>query len=241
VKHAGVALGATAMLALGVLAQSCASVLGVDGAFDAVAAMCQCSDQLQFLGNAAVCEEIISRRVDGASEETRRQWLERFAAEECEECANVLDCYYQTPTCNTGQCTTSVECCGHDDGSGYCLQGTCRRKAPGCKPTNSGCKNPDECCGSESGLAECFFGKCVENCSVGNAANCHDCCMYADVKVPGTGIDQRAICLERSDPFCDLLCDPTKQAQCDGATEECQATCDINDPNEGLCAYVCAP
>jgi hypothetical protein len=222
-----------------VLAQSCASVLGVDGAFDAVAAMCQCSDQLRFLGNAAVCEDIISRRVDGASEETRRQWLERFAAKECEQCANVLDCYYQTPTCNTGQCSKSEECCGHDDGSGYCLQGTCRRKAPNCKPTNAPCETPDDCCGSESVLAECFGGKCVENCSVEGAANCEKCCMYADVKLGGP-IEQRAICLEPGNPACDVLCNPEGEP-CPVASNSCQPTCDINLPNQNLCVYVCAP
>jgi hypothetical protein len=240
VKRVGLALGVTAMLALSTLAQSCASVLGVDETFDAVAAMCQCNEQLKFLGKRAACEALISQRVDGASEETRQEWLEYFAKRECDECANVLDCYYRTPACSTGACTDSEECCGNRDGTGYCLLGECRRQAPGCKTTNQPCQTPDDCCGSEAGLADCFFGNCVENCAVDGAANCPDCCMHADVKVPGSTSEQRAICLKRDDEFCELLCNPNGDP-CLVGSESCQPTCNINDPEQNLCAYVCAP
>lgn len=241
-KRCGLALGLTTMLALAALAQSCASVLGVDATDDAVAAMCQCNERLTFLGSRAQCQELIAQRVDGASEETRQAWLERFADAECEQCANVLECYYQKPACNVGECSDSVECCGNDDGTGYCLQGLCRRKDPECKHTFEACASADECCGAEGGLAECSFGVCVENCSFGDSENCKDCCMRALFDGP-QGPVRRDVCLDPADGACPLLCNPDVEQPCVAATATCKIAndCDVTTKDDVLCPYLCLP
>src|SRR5262249_15590542 len=135
----------------------CASVIGVDDYQDAIAEMCKCNDQLEFLGSD--CVETLSGRLDGASESTRQNWLNRFADQSCAECNHTLECYYAPPTCGTTTCSSSKECCGYEDRTGYCFEGQCVREDKGCLALGKPCAAANQCCGSEANaspaLAEC--------------------------------------------------------------------------------------
>ena len=239
-KRAGLAGALASVLAMAALVQSCASVIGVDDTSDAVAAMCQCNEQLGFLGVS--CASRVGSRVDGASEETRSKWLQFFAEHACDECANVTDCYYQPPACAVNRCESSEECCGYEDGSGYCHFGQCYRKAKGCKQTFEKCGAVSECCGSEADLALCqpFLGlepRCVEQCAQGNV-NCPDCCGDYILE-DGQPLTFCSKPLEAALPGlfdCSRLCDSNPIEACPIDGQQCSTDCNSVTPS---CVYVC--
>jgi uncharacterized membrane protein len=223
------------------LAASCASVIGVDEYSDAVADMCKCNEQLSFLGSVQDCQTTISRRLDGASEETRAKWLQEFADEDCSACNRALRCFYTPPTCSTGSCGSSEECCGAADGSGYCLDGTCFKEPKNCRATGQGCDNVDQCCGSEAGVARCEdqFGTgrvCIENCAPG-AANCPGCCAIIEF-TSGSGTTKLPLCGDESkEAQCGSICDPDNPDDaCPVQGQSCLPDCVSIAP---ACLYAC--
>jgi hypothetical protein len=237
------ALAAATLVGGGLLlAASCAAVIGVDEYSDAVADMCKCNEQLSFLGSVQDCQTTISRRLDGASEETRAKWLQEFAEEDCSTCNRALRCFYTAPTCSTGSCGSSEECCGAGDGSGYCLGGTCYRQAKECVPTGEPCDNADQCCGAEAGLASCDerFGSgraCVENCG-DDDANCPGCCTILEFNT-AEGPMKLPLCGdERDEALCASICNPDNTTDaCLVQGESCQPNCGTIAP--GVCLYIC--
>jgi len=237
---------AAAMLVGGGLvgAASCASVLGVDDYRDAVADMCKCNEQLSFLGSVQDCQNTMSKRLDGASEETRAKWLVEFAEEDCATCNRALRCFYTPPTCSTGSCGSSEECCGAGDGTGYCLAGTCYRQPKDCLHTGEPCDAVDQCCGSEASVATCdnAFGMgrvCLENCAAGGAPNCPGCCTILEFTPVGGETQRLPFCGdEREEQQCAALCNPDDPEDlCLVQGQSCQPNCDIMAP--GVCFYLC--
>ena len=236
----GLALAAAALAVggLGIFA-SCASVLGVDDYRDAVSDICKC-EELSFLGSVQNCESTLTRRLDGASEETRAKWLARYADEECATCSKSKKCFYAAPTCSVGSCGDSAECCGANNGTGYCANGSCFREPEDCLPTGAVCGSADQCCGSEQpGIASCDnrFGpelRCAESCAQGGV-NCPGCCTVFYVEATG---QEFRFCGDQTDEeACALLCDPQLPDPCPVQGTFCQPDCDTIA--QGVCLYIC--
>jgi hypothetical protein len=225
------------------LGQACASVLDLNNHENAVAALCQCNEQLSFLGSR--CEDVLTTRLEGASEQTRRQWLQTFTEEECSICENALECFYEPPTCGTNACDHSEECCGFEDGTGYCSDGGCVREAEDCKHSFDKCTSIADCCGSEvAGLATCEPiggeagpGKlCIELCAP-DEANCTAC-----GTVQGDNLAQLTICFDGTELAAApaLLCNPAKGDE-DCAAQGLSCQCVLEAFGPGTCIFGCTP
>jgi hypothetical protein len=218
---------------------SCAAVLGVDDYRDAVAEVCKC-EQLSFLGSVQDCQATLTRRLDGASEETRAKWLAKFADDDCATCNKSLRCFYTAPTCSVGSCGNSEECCGANNGTGYCSNGNCFKEPEDCLPTGAPCESADECCGSEQpGIAACdnrFGGqlRCAESCAQGGA-NCPGCCTVFFVEAIGQ--TYRFCGDQRDEEACAVLCDPELPDPCPVQGTSCQQDC--GSIAEGVCLFIC--
>ena len=108
----GAALPAASILALAAIAMlsaRCVPVLGLEERKDAVEAICACGE-IDFVRD---CEETLTRRLDGATAETRAAWLARYEAE-CTKCPRAERCYRTEPTCSLAACEDPRECCAYD-------------------------------------------------------------------------------------------------------------------------------
>ena len=239
-RSARLALAAAALAVSGLgMFASCATVIGVDDYRDAVADICKC-EELSFLGSVQNCESTLTRRLDGASEETRAKWLARFAEDDCATCSKSKKCFYSAPTCSVGSCGDSAECCGANNGTGYCANGSCFKESQDCLPTGAPCTSVDECCGSElpdTATCEDRPGDgpvCLETCGPG-APNCPGCC--AVFFLEGSGEQLHFCADEKDEATCALVCNPDESDPCPMQGQSCLLACGIMAP--GLCLYVC--
>jgi hypothetical protein len=91
----------------------CVGILDLDGYEDAVVELCKCNNASQIpAALQGSCVEVLSSRLDSATESTRQRWLEYYAGNCAGSCENAYACYSQEGTCSKLSCTDGDECCG---------------------------------------------------------------------------------------------------------------------------------
>lgn len=227
-----------ALAALASAQPACVAVLGLDDYGPFAEGMCKCDEALGFLDD---CEETLTRRLEGASQETRQKWLERFHDKKCVECQHALECYYTSPTCvrDGKPCKEHDECCGFDDDGGWCSpEGQCVRPADGCVPIGGPCSEPTQCCGSEGGVADCgeVSGEliCFNYCDPSDDIHCPNCC--STLEVPSISA-RTSLCYPGCEELGAELCDP----EADPSTQCVGQSCCPQAVGAGIFIHVCTP
>ena len=122
----------------------CTGALGLDDREDAVAALCQCSEQLPSFDD---CRALLTERLGFAAPAVRAAWLQYYAVHCGDSCGAAYACYAQPGTCASLSCNSHQECCGYDsdsDQGAYCDMSAA---APSCRVCSWGdCTSDADCC-----------------------------------------------------------------------------------------------
>ncbi len=229
------------VLFLGVMAASCASLIGLGDYASAAAQLCEKLVGCDGAERYPACQSWLAGRLEGASAADRSGWLTYFADAACtESCANARQCLDAVPLCgDSGDgCGQTEHCCGFIVGKAKCGE-----TASCCKPKGSDCLEDRECCDGKKCEAispikrTCGRIECVP---VGQACE-HggECCSE---NCDGNGLCS-VICLEddsactKPEDCCSKQCDDSGHCSCEAVGGMCDTPeeCCSEVCNEGVC------